>query len=77
MIYPFIALEDKTSDKLQPNSEVERIINLPVEKLKASLTEDEYHSNKNFKMFKFIIDNYIIWGAAARILKDLLDILKQ
>lgn len=77
LIYPFIALEDKISDKLQPNSEVERIINLPVEKLKASLTEDEYHSNKNFKMFKFIIDNYIIWGATARILKDLLDILKQ
>ncbi|MDQ6723147.1 MAG: CoA pyrophosphatase [Thermoproteota archaeon] len=73
LIYPFIAMENKISDKLNPNSEVEQIINLPVEKLKTSLSEDEFHSNKNFKMFKFMVDDHIVWGATARILKDLLD----
>jgi ADP-ribose pyrophosphatase YjhB (NUDIX family) len=73
LIYPFIALEGKMSDKLQPNSEVEQIINVPIEKIKTCLSVDEYYSNKNFKMYKFIIDGHIIWGATARILKDLLD----
>lgn len=77
LIYPFIALEGKILDKLQPNAEVEQIISLPIEKIKTCLSEDEYHSNKNYKMFKFVIDDHIIWGATARILKDLLDKLKQ
>ncbi len=74
LVYPFIALEEKISNKFQRNSaEVEQIINLPFEKLKASISEDNYHLNKNFKMFKFIVDDYIIWGATARILKELID----
>ncbi len=78
LIYPFIALEEKIINKLQPNSaEVEQVINLSFKKLKASLSEDEFHLNNNLKMFKFIIDDYIIWGATARILKDLLDQLNS
>jgi 8-oxo-dGTP pyrophosphatase MutT (NUDIX family) len=73
LIYPFIALEEKISDKLRPNIEVEQIISLPIEKITQCLSEDEYHSNKNYKMFKFIIDNHIIWGATAQILKELID----
>jgi 8-oxo-dGTP pyrophosphatase MutT (NUDIX family) len=74
LIYPFIALEEKISDKqFRQNSEIERIINIPIEKLIKSQSEDEYHSNKNFKMFKFLVDDFIIWGATARILKDLID----
>jgi len=74
LIYPFITLKEKISDKhLRPNSEVEQIINLPIETLIKSLSEDEYHSKKNFKMFKFLVDDFIIWGATARILKDLID----
>ena len=73
LIYPFIALEEKISDKLRPNTEVEQIISLPIEKITQCLSEDEYHSNKNYKMFKFIIDSHIIWGATAQILKELID----
>ena len=73
LIYPFIALEGKISDKLQANAEVEQIVSLPIEKIKTCLSIDENHSNKNFKMYKFIIDGHTIWGATARILKDLLD----
>jgi len=37
------------------------------------LSEDDYHSSKNFKMYKLLVDDYLIWGATARILKDLFD----
>jgi 8-oxo-dGTP pyrophosphatase MutT (NUDIX family) len=78
LIYPFIAIEEKMFDKFQSNSaEVEQIINLPLEKLMTSISEDIYHLNKNFKMFKFIVDDYIIWGATASILKELIDQLNS
>jgi 8-oxo-dGTP pyrophosphatase MutT (NUDIX family) len=74
LIYPFIALEEENiSDKLKSNSEVEQIISLPIEKLMDSLSEDHYHSSKNLKMYKFLVDDFLIWGATARILKDLFD----
>jgi 8-oxo-dGTP pyrophosphatase MutT (NUDIX family) len=74
LIYPFVALEEENlSSKLKSNSEVEQIISLPLEKLMDSLSEDDYHSSKNFKMYKLLVDEYLIWGATARILKDLFD----
>jgi 8-oxo-dGTP pyrophosphatase MutT (NUDIX family) len=78
LIHPFIAVEEKIPDKFQSNSaEVEQIINLPLEKLMTSISEDNYHLSKNFKMFKFIVDDYIIWGATASILKELIDQLNS
>ena len=65
--------EENISDKLQPNSEVEQIISLPIEKLIDCFSVDEYHSYKNFIMYKFIVDDYIIWGATARILRTSFD----
>jgi 8-oxo-dGTP pyrophosphatase MutT (NUDIX family) len=74
LIYPFVALEEENvSNNLISNSEVEQIISLPIEKLMDSLSEDDYHSSKNFKMYKLLVDGYLIWGATARILKDLFD----
>jgi 8-oxo-dGTP pyrophosphatase MutT (NUDIX family) len=74
LIYPFVALEEENiSNNLKSNSEVEQIISLPIEKLMDSLSEDEYHSSKNFKMYKLLVDNYLIWGATARIMKELFD----
>ncbi|MDP8907310.1 MAG: CoA pyrophosphatase [Thermoproteota archaeon] len=77
LIYPFVALEEKISDNLKPNVEVEQIISLPIEKLMRSFSEDELHSTKKYRMFKFLVEEYIIWGATARILKDLLDVIMQ
>ena len=77
LIYPFVALEEKISDSLTPNIEVEQIISLPVEKLTRSLTEDEFHSTKRYPMFKFLVEDFRIWGATARILKDLLDVIMR
>ena len=77
LIYPFVALEEKISDSLKPNIEVEQIISLPVEKLARSFSEDEFHSTNRCRMFKFLVEDFIIWGATARILKDLLDVIMQ
>jgi 8-oxo-dGTP pyrophosphatase MutT (NUDIX family) len=77
LIYPYIALKKKITEKLHPNLEVEEIINLPIEKLKTSILKDDQYSTINNKMFKFVLDKYIIWGATARILKELLDIIMQ
>ena len=77
LIYPFVALEEKILDDLKPNAEVEQIISLPIEKLMRSFSEDESHSTKKYQMFKFLVEDYIIWGATARILKDLLDVINE
>jgi 8-oxo-dGTP pyrophosphatase MutT (NUDIX family) len=77
LIYPYIVLKRNVTEKLRPNLEVEEVINFPIEKLKASILKDEHHTTINNIMFKFVLDNYIIWGATARILKELLDILMQ
>jgi 8-oxo-dGTP pyrophosphatase MutT (NUDIX family) len=77
LIYPFVALEAKISDNLKPNVEVEQIISLPIEKLMRSLSVDEFHSTKKYRMFKFLVEDHIVWGATARILKDLLDVITE
>ena len=77
LIYPYIALIKEITEKLRPNLEVEEIINFPIKKLKTSILKDEQLSKINIKMFKFVLDDYIIWGATARILKELLDVLMQ
>jgi hypothetical protein len=77
LIYPFVALEEKLPGSLRPNVEVEQIISLPIEKLIRSFSVDEFHSTKKYQMFRFIVEEHIIWGATARILKDLLDIITE
>ncbi len=77
LIYPFVALEEKISENLKPNMEVEQIISLPIEKLMRSFSEDEVHSTEKYRMFEYLVEDYIIWGATARILKDLLDVIKE
>ncbi|MDQ4074350.1 MAG: CoA pyrophosphatase [Thermoproteota archaeon] len=73
LIYPYLAIMDAIEKDLRPNCEVDRIISISVDKLMNSITEDQEHSLKNYRMFKIIIDDYVIWGATARILKNLFD----
>jgi len=75
LIYPFIVILGKISFPLEPNEEVEQVIEIPLEILRDSMTIDEDHSSRDNKMFKFNVDGYLIWGATARILKNLLDII--
>lgn len=76
LIHPFIAILGELSLTLVPNEEVEKIIEIPVAKLRNSMVLDVEHSKKGNMMFKFLADEYVIWGATARILKDLFDLLE-
>ena len=75
LIYPFIVILGKISVPFEPNEEVEQVIELPLEVLRNHITIDEEHSSSDNKMFKFNVDGYLIWGATARILKNLLDLI--
>ncbi len=77
LIYPFIALLEQIRCEFHPNFEVEQVINLPIERLMSSITIDEKHSTKDSKMFKFVVGDHFIWGATARIIKDLLDVINR
>ena len=75
LIYPFIVILGKISFPLEPNEEVEQVIEIPLEILRDCVTVDEDHSSSDYKMFKFNVDGYLIWGATARILKNLIDLI--
>ena len=75
LIYPFIVILGKISFPLEPNEEVEQVIEIPLEILRDCITIDEARSNSDNTMFKFNVDGYLIWGATARILKNLLDLI--
>ncbi len=75
VIYPFIVILGKISVPFEPNEEVEQVIEIPLEVLRNHITIDEEHSSSDNKMFKFNVDGYLIWGATARILKNLLDLI--
>lgn len=75
LIYPFIVILGKISFTFEPNEEVEQVIEIPLEILRDRITIDEEHSSSDNKMFKFNVDGHVIWGATARILKNLLDLI--
>jgi 8-oxo-dGTP pyrophosphatase MutT (NUDIX family) len=75
LIYPFIVILGKISFPFEPNEEVEQVIEIPLEILRDRISIDKDHSNSDNRMFKFNVDGYLIWGATARILKNLLDLI--
>lgn len=75
LIHPFIVILGKISYSFEPNEEVEKVIEIPIEILHDRITIDEEHSSISYRMFKFIVDGHLIWGATARILKNLLDLI--
>lgn len=75
VIYPFIVILGKIPFPFEPNEEVEKVIEIPIEILRDRITIDEEHSSSDNKMFKFNVNGYLIWGATARILKNLLDLI--
>jgi 8-oxo-dGTP pyrophosphatase MutT (NUDIX family) len=75
VIYPFIVILNKISFPFEPNEEVEKVIEIPLESLRDCMAVDEEHSSRDNEMFKFSVNGYSIWGATARILKNLLDLI--
>lgn len=77
MIYPFVVVLSEPPARLTPNEEVEEILEISLQKLVMSMEIDKEHTFGNYDMFKFPINDNIIWGATGRILKDLIDVIND
>ena len=75
LIYPFIVILGKISFPFELSEEVEKVIEIPLDYLRDCMAVDDEHSSGDNKMFKFLVNGYLIWGATARILKNLLDLI--
>jgi 8-oxo-dGTP pyrophosphatase MutT (NUDIX family) len=71
MILPFVSIIDKISH-LSANSEVEEIFHIPLKPFLKTMANDTDPTHNVIKeMYTFEYQNKIIWGASARILKQL------
>lgn len=76
-ITPFVAVTDELSN-LKDNVEVESILHIPLESFLKTLEDDpdpNHHSIQEMHIFKF--NEHTVWGASARILKQIVDIFKK
>ncbi|MDP8888736.1 MAG: CoA pyrophosphatase [Thermoproteota archaeon] len=74
-IVPFVTIQDMLPQYRISTTEVEAVIDVPlIETLKSiELDTEHYHLAKD--AFKFTYGNNMIWGATARVLKQIHDIL--
>jgi len=77
LILPFIAIVDKIPP-LAANAEVENIFHIPLESfLKTMANDPDPSHNLIQEMYTFEYQNQIVWGASARILKQIQSCLKS
>jgi len=77
LILPFISVVD-TIPTLSANCEVEKIFHIPLESfLKTESKDPDPSHNIIQEMFTFEYQNQIVWGASARILKQIHSCLKS
>jgi 8-oxo-dGTP pyrophosphatase MutT (NUDIX family) len=70
-ILPFISIVDEITS-LSANSEVENILHIPLVSFLKTMADDTDPSHKRIQeMYTFEYQNKIIWGASARILKQI------
>src|SRR3989304_4694322 len=72
-ITPFVCIIDKIP-QLKTNSEIESILHIPMIPLLQTLDDDTDPNHKSIQeMYTFTYNNKIVWGASARILKQLVN----
>ena len=77
LILPFISVVDEISP-LSANCEVEKIFHIPLESfLKTAAKDPDPSHNIIQEMYTFEYQNQIVWGASARILKQIQNCLKS
>jgi 8-oxo-dGTP pyrophosphatase MutT (NUDIX family) len=76
-ILPFVAVLDEISG-LQPNEEVQEILHIPAIPFLKTMSPDTdpYHHSIS-EMHTFSYQSKTVWGASARILKQMADIFAQ
>ncbi len=76
LILPFVSVIDKIPT-LVANSEVEKIFHIKLEpSLKTMANDPEPSHNIIQEMYTFEYQNQIVWGASARILRQIQNLLK-
>ena len=74
-IVPFITLQDSLHEHRIAVSEVEAVIDAPLLETLATIEPDTEHYMLAKDAFKFTYNDNVIWGATARIMKQLHDLL--
>ena len=71
MILPFVSVVDKIPE-LRANAEVEKIFHIPLDSfLQTAEVDPDPSHNIIQEMYTFEYQNQIVWGASARILKQI------
>lgn len=74
-IVPFVTVQDMLPQYRIAASEVESVIDPPLIETLRSIQPDTEHYRLARDAYKFTYDGNVIWGATARILKQLNDLL--
>jgi 8-oxo-dGTP pyrophosphatase MutT (NUDIX family) len=76
-IIPFVAILDDI-DSLHPNSEVDEILHIPMFSLLQTLGIDDDEEHRSlFEAYKLTYEEKLIWGASARMLKQIADVFRS
>jgi len=71
-IAPFITILDELPPII-PNSEIASVLRIPLFSLLQTIEDDKDPSHKSIlEMYTFKFNNHLIWGASARMLKQIL-----
>jgi 8-oxo-dGTP pyrophosphatase MutT (NUDIX family) len=71
-ITPFIVMLDQLP-LIVPNSEIESVLRMPLFSLLKTIEDDKDPSHKSIlEMYTFKFQDHLIWGASARMLKQIL-----
>ena len=76
-IIPFVCMLDSIG-RLVPNSEVDSFLHIPLLPFLETLESDlDPKHNSIQEMYTYTFEKNLIWGASARVLKQLTDILRK
>jgi 8-oxo-dGTP pyrophosphatase MutT (NUDIX family) len=72
-IMPFVAILDELP-KISPSSEIASVLRIPLFSLLKTIENDKDPSHRSIlEMYTFKFDSHLIWGASARMLKQIHD----
>jgi len=73
-IVPFVTLQDRLPDH-RISAEVDTVLDPPLLQTLMTIEQDSGHYHLAKDAFRFTYENNMIWGATARIMKQLYDLL--
>ncbi|MDE1863111.1 MAG: CoA pyrophosphatase [Thaumarchaeota archaeon] len=70
-IFPFIAIVEKIPE-MKPNAEIESVLKIPLIPLLHTMGTDQNPAHRSIReMYTFQFQDYLIWGASARIMRQI------